>query len=58
VDSGVSAVEVENALVILFEGKQWTGTCELFSTNDPNLTNGNPIGDEKASSMMIIKGMK
>jgi hypothetical protein len=58
VDQGVSALRVNKYLAVLFEHDNYGGTCEVFSINDSNLSDGNPIDDEKASSMMIIKGTK
>ncbi len=54
-DRGVSALEVENSTAILFDEENYDGVCELFQTGDPALGSGNDIGDDRASSMMIIR---
>lgn len=54
---GVSALKVDKYLALLFRDQNYGGVCELFSRSDP-LLEGNPIGNNEASSMIIIKGRK
>jgi hypothetical protein len=57
-DKGVSALRVENYLAVLFRETSYDNTCEVFNISDSNLSDGNPIDDERAFSMMIIRGIK
>jgi hypothetical protein len=57
-DKGVSALKVQNYLAVLFREPSYDNTCEVFNISDSNLSDGNPIDDERAFSMMIIKGTK
>jgi hypothetical protein len=56
-DQGVSALEINKYIAILFRDDNYQGICTLFNSNDSDLGN-DVIGNDKASSMMIIKGRK